>query len=180
MTTRAKFELKRSGVGLEAVLKGLLELDKSYVKAGVLGKSGEHESGEKLTNAQLALIHEFGAPERNIPARPFVMPAFAKGRAEYRGALHKLLGEAVREVAEGGHPRSFRQMLGLIGSKMAADMKAFVVGREVQPQLDPAGATYRRKMKKGKWNKGNKGTPAALIDTGRLVGSITYEVVSGD
>jgi hypothetical protein len=107
------------------------------------------------------------------------MPAFAKHRAEYVGALHKLLASAVLEALEGKKPTEYRRMLALIGQRMAADMKAFVTGREVQPQLDPQGATYKRKVRKGKWNKGSAGTPAALIDTGRLVGSITYEVVAG-
>jgi hypothetical protein len=57
---------------------------------------------------------------------------------------------------------------------MAADMKAYIRTREVQPQLDPAGATYRRKMSKTR--PGSKGTATALIDTGALLNSITWVV----
>ena len=40
-------------------------------------QAGSGRSGSQPTNAELAYIHEFGSPVKNIPARPFLIPAIA-------------------------------------------------------------------------------------------------------
>lgn len=179
MTFRAAFALQRVDKGLDQIRKNLDLIGQggdSYVQAGVIGAAAEADRGAGMTSARLALIHEFGAPEAGIPARPFILPSFEKNREAYRRLLIGLIKTA---VFRGQMP--FSKALALIGAKMAADMKAFVVGgAPIPPPNSPA--TIARKLAKGAW-KGRPapaegpGSPRTLVDTGRMVGAITWEVV---
>jgi hypothetical protein len=62
------------------VLKALRELTASEVLVGIPSSTTERDSegGGDITNAALGYIHEFGAPEANIPARPFLIPGVEK------------------------------------------------------------------------------------------------------
>lgn len=136
---------------LKRQLKKLVE-NPSYVKAGLLGTGGKDKRSDgKLTNAELGIIHEFGTSR--LPPRPFISPAFQKGKPEYlrmliaggkKGALHD---EANRE-----------RTLEIIGMKIAADMKAYIATNQVKPPSGGAGKT-------------------TLIDTARMMNSITHLVV---
>lgn len=52
------------------------------VLIGIPMSTTERPDGE-ITNAELGYIHEYGAPEANIPARPFLIPGVesVKGKA---------------------------------------------------------------------------------------------------
>lgn len=171
--------------GMDAFKKRLqlLAMKKSYVKAGVLGGQHKndgtghhaHETDHKrdsagrytkpiveregeLTNAQLASIHEFGLG--NAPARPFVRPPFVQHRSEYL----ELLRAGYRDAFTKNDPNAFRRVLGLVGQKMAADIKAYVTqGNNLAPL---AQSTIDR-----------KGSSRPLVDTGQMVNSISYAVV---
>lgn len=163
-----------------------LEADRGmHAKAGVIGAKAkeEHEDpeggGKKLTNVQLAAIHEFGVPGR-IPARPFILGTFSLHRAEYRAQLRALVGTWYRRATKSG-AMPLRRALGLLGLKMEADMRNRVIsGSGIPPPNAPS--TIRQKMKKGEWNRGGAAggaAPRPLVDTGRLVGSITSTVATG-
>lgn len=140
---------------LKRQLKALLR-NPSYVKAGLLGAGGNAKRADgALTNTELGIIHEFGTSR--LPPRPFISPAFQKGKPEYlrmlitgakaRGSLHE---ETARE-----------RTLNIIGMKIAADMKAYIATNQVKPPSRGEGKT-------------------TLIDTGRMMNSITYVVVTRD
>lgn len=161
-----------------------LEADQGmHAKAGLIGAKAkeehEGEEGKPLTTVQLAAIHEFGVPGR-IPARPFILGTFSLHRAEYRAQLRKLVGTWYERAAKTGH-MPLRRALGLLGLKMKSDM----VNRVLQGSGIPppnAASTIRQKLKKGEWNKGGASagaSPRPLVDTGRLVGSITSTVATG-
>jgi hypothetical protein len=162
-------------VAVRAVDKGWGELRKaakaikeggSYVKVGVLGEGPKNERpGDTLDNVGLALIHEFGAPIAGIPERSFIRSSFEANRPAYVAALRKMV-EQVYELK-----MAVPKGLGLIGAKMAADMKQRMVDPGIPPPNAPS--VYARKLAKGS----GKGEPKALIDTGRLRGSITWQVV---
>lgn len=197
-----KFSAKRIDRGLDRIRNVLssIETDRSYAKAGVMGKEavaprpaepGEEEGAERLTNVKLATIHEFGAPSRGIPERSFIRAPFAQHREEYIELLAALVKAA---VYEGRMP--YTKALRIVALKMATDMKLHVTtGPGVQPPNAPA--TIERKIKKGLWNLEARNAkrrkqgkpliaqkdlpnPRALVDTGRLVGSITWAVVVKD
>lgn len=165
-----KIKLKKIDRGLDRIKRVLrsVKADKSYVKAGLIGKANKQRSdGSGLTNVQLGVIHEFGTA--TVPARPFISAAFRRHRAEYQELLRRL-GAGVYS-GKMDYPRA----LGIVGQKMAADMKNYVTAG---PQIPPpnAPATLARKQAKGQTNAG--GGPRTLVDTGAMVGSITYEVVT--
>jgi hypothetical protein len=160
---------------LRQTLKNIRERD-SYVKAGVFGDSetNKRDDGE-LTNVDLAVIHEFGAPKASIPARSFIRATFDMNHASYKQMLRGLIPKIYELKMD------VKRALGLLGAKMAADMKKRVVtGVGIPPPNAPS--TVAKKLAKGK-NLGNNSaskskTPRPLVDSGRLVDSITWEVVT--
>lgn len=148
-------------------------MKKSYVKAGVMGGAHKPEShahgtprpakavparNGSVTNAQLASIHEFGLG--NVPARPFIRPPFAANRAAYL----EILKAGYYQALVKGDTNAFRRTLGLVGAKMAADIKKYVTdGNNLAPL---AQSTIDR-----------KGSSRPLVDTGQLINSVTYEVI---
>jgi phage gpG-like protein len=123
-----------------------------------------------MTNVQLAVIHEFGAPSVGIPARSFIRAPFDAKRNDYLQELRK----HVRGVYEG---RAFlHKVLSIMGLKMEWDQKnAVLQGEGIPPPL--ADSTIKAKERKGRWNTAAKEAPRPLVDTGRLVASISHAVV---
>lgn len=122
--------------------------------AGSQGSEG-HEGG--LTNLELAGIHEYGSPSRGIPERAPVRRTFEARR----GDLAKLAGRLGKEIVRG--KMKAEQALGLLGARFAADVKGFIASGSATPENAPA--TVAR-----------KGSSTPLVDTGRLLGSITWAV----
>lgn len=140
----------------------------NYVRVGVLGNGPSvaqskapipRRRDEEITNVELAVIHEYGAPAANIPERSFIRSTAVVNRATYlamfRGGLPKVLA----------HKLQINTLLGLVGAKMAADMKNTITHGDLAP-LAPS--TIER-----------KGSSRPLVDTGQLLNSITWAVVEG-
>jgi hypothetical protein len=130
----------------------------SYVKVGVLGAGGGR-AGDGISNAELAAVQEFGTLDGHIPARPFIGATYDMNREKYVEQIRKDLGK----VLEG--KRTIAQTLARAGLKFSSDVKSVVVGD--QWQLAPNKAATVRK----------KGSDRPLVDTGRMINSVTYEVV---
>jgi hypothetical protein len=163
---------KKLGEQFEALKRG-----DAYVKSGILGEAAakvetEHqtESGTPMTNVQLAVIHEFGAPSVGIPARSFIRAPFEAKRNDYLGDLRKL----VRGVYE--NRVNLRKVLSIMGLKMEWDQKnAVLKGEGIPPPLAPS--TIKAKERKGRWNKAASEPPRPLVDSGRMVGAVSHAVV---
>lgn len=140
----------------------------NYVKIGLLGGKKSQRPGEPIDNVALGLVHEFGSPANNIPARSFIRAPFRAKQREYLKMLKQLLATTFTR-------RKFelREALAIMGEKIAADFK------ESAPGTPPpnAPATLRRKLSLTR--RGSKGDPRSLVGTGRMIDSITYEVVIG-
>lgn len=165
---KASALLKKGSAKVREALARTKQIRESHVKVGLLGskKAGRPES--TLTNAQVAIYNEFGTSSQ--PARPFLRPAIVKHRDAYLKFLEKGYSAAIKGETE------ITQSLGLLGQRASADVKNFVTqGEQVPPPNAPA--TLARKL--GKTRKGSKGSPRTLVDTGRMVNAITYEVVKG-
>lgn len=144
----------------------------AHVKAGFLGDNAERPSVEgqdQLTNAELAAVHEYGAPEVGVPARPFIGPAFDDNRPKYEFETRRVVGAFLA-----GH-LSIEKGLGIIGLLMAADVKRYVTeGDEVPPPNAPA-----TRARKEALNSGSPWGVRTLVDTGRMIGSVTHAVYLG-
>ena len=152
-----KFQVKVLNDSMDKLRKELAKIDssKQHAKAGLMG-SEVHDADSGLTQVQLGIIHEYGTSK--IPARPFIGASFNANRRDYES----LLTRAVKAAGERG-AAVFTKMLGGIAAKMAAEMKKYVtLGNNLTPNAE---STVRA-----------KGSDRPLVDTGRLVNSITWKV----
>lgn len=144
----------------EAILARVADLGRAEVRAGVVGpKAQEIHQGTDLTNAEVGLIHELGAPSINLPERSFVRktlrdPAF---RAEFEA----LQARCVTAVLLGKMDRD--RALGLLGAFAAGKIQRTIVDDHVRPELKPATVEA-------------KGSDRVLVDSGQLVGAIGFEI----
>lgn len=74
---------------LPQLVKGLRTLATKRTYAGVPADKAPRKDGEPINNAGLMYIHENGAPEANIPARPVVHPAIASIKDEIAAETFK-------------------------------------------------------------------------------------------
>lgn len=131
---------------------------RSYVKVGVLASKGGAEARDGVTMIELAAIHEFGT--RHVPARPFLRTTFVKKEKQ----VAKMAAKLARAIVVRNLPVD--QALDMLGSWAAAQVKNYVTqGPHLKPKLKPA--TIRR-----------KGSTRPLVDTGRLINSVSWEVGS--
>jgi phage gpG-like protein len=141
---------------LKEVMKRAEQLNRIQLVVGIPSDENSRKESTGITNAELGVIHEFGAPEKGIPERSF-MRSTASEEAENLGRL----GNAC--IAEC-----------LKGQKSAhdafADVGAYLQGKIVEKITD--GDFVANKEETAKRKKSSK----PLIDTGQLRASITYEV----
>jgi hypothetical protein len=146
----------------------------SSVKVGVLEGEKEARQNEPsgITNTQLAAIHEYGSPARNIPERSFLRATLDANRQAYNALISQLVGL----IFDG--KLTVPRALGMLGLKVVADIRARI-RKGIAPPLSPR--TLRLKLLKGGAGRGrrNRGKSVPLIDTGQLINSITHLVVMG-
>jgi hypothetical protein len=187
---KARFSLKdidKGWKGLMAEAHKLASEKGMHAKAGILGQKAleEHpaeEGGAPLTNVRLGAIHEFGAGR--VPERSFIRDTFNLNRLKYFAELRALVGRWFDR--KGKLP--LRRALGLMALRMSSDQQRRILeGAGIPPPNAPA--TIEKKLRKGKWRGRTAAEDAAriaagvgprpLIDTGRLVGSLSHAVESG-
>jgi hypothetical protein len=171
---------------------------KPYVKVGVTQKRGSklREDGKK-TIADVAQIHEFGAPQAGIPERSFL-----RSTVNDNGGYEELKRVLVGKIFDATAGMTVERALGLIGQTVTRDVKA-----RIRDGIAPAlkAATIRAKnagligKAKGKIaslegkdklsgrqaegflkakdlvETGGESTP--LIDTAQMINAVSYEVV---
>jgi phage gpG-like protein len=144
---------------IQRILGELGYLAAHEAAVGILqGKGAEEERAPGLTMAQLGAIHEFGAPEANIPERSFLRHT-ADARKD---DLSEVVTAAVGTMFDG--KLAGDQVLAAAGIFLATATQEYIrEGEGPPPPLSPI--TIER-----------KGSSHRLIDTGRLVNSITSEV----
>lgn len=164
--------LRVTADNLKRVAEAVAFLSKNHVLVGVPDEKAGRREGE-ITNAALAYIHENGAPEVNIPARPFLRPAINAGHAELRGLLKK-----AGEFALAGNLGATERQLHRVGIKARDMVKAKLRAGPFEP-LKPAtiaarrrrsaGSRYRRKAKSAEDVK-------PLIDTAQMLNAVNYVI----
>ena len=124
-----------------------------HVAVGILQ---DEPASENFSLLDLAVTHEFGSKDGRIPQRSFMRATCDAKRDAHFGLISRLQ----QKIIEGRV--GIGQALGTIGSVIEKDIVQSI-NAGIAPQLKPA--TIKRK-------KSSK----ALIDTGRLKGSIAHEV----
>lgn len=155
------FEFKEIDHGWNKLKQAFKTLEQggSYVKAGILGESAQRTEEGNLTTVELAMVHEFGTRDGHVPERSFIRSAFDKNREAYV----ELMGRLAAKVYS--NEMTVEEMLRVLGLKMEADIrKGVTLGEGIPPPNAPSTIAA-------------KGSSRPLIDTGRMLGSVTSEVV---
>lgn len=155
--------------GLQAIVDnvarfadGIEKLANTRVMVGVPAEKGSRNDAQPINNAALAYIHENGAPEAGIPARPFLKPGIDDKKSEIAAALEKT-GKAAMDGKPEAVDRGFH-VAGLIGQNA---VRAKINTGPFQPLAESTLAARRA--------RGRTGTKP-LIDTGQLRNSLTYVI----
>jgi hypothetical protein len=138
------------------------------VKIGVLNNSAR-EGG--FGAVELAMVQEFGSQSKGIPARSFLRKTMKNRESEFVKEMDSNRKSIEKGISEG----KLSEFLGKVGAKWVAYViDTFEAQGPGWKPLSLATLAARRARKKGK-NKaiGTK----ALIDTGAMLRSITYEVI---
>jgi hypothetical protein len=174
---------------VDKVMGSLTALVGKQVLIGIPESETERDDDGPITNAALGYIHEFGAPESNIPARPFLIPGV---QAVEEQALDKLRQAA--DAALTGDTKASNQYLqaaGIIGEMGAKDA---ISGGDFVP-LKPETIANRHRQRRtaslrqdeihylalvdaGMTPEGAQNATGirALINTGQLRNSLTHVV----
>ncbi len=142
--------------GLKNHLKDLIGDKKPGVKVGIMEDATSADYGPI---APIAAIHEFGAPEAGIPARPFMRNTVEDKKAEWISLATGYLKGAIDK-------RGVEQAFTGVGQKMAEDMKDYLESGEITPAL--AKSTVAEKKRLGYTEHAEK----PLIRTGDLMANI--------
>lgn len=146
------------------------------------------EDGQKapITNAALAYIHDNGAPEVNIPARPFMKPAIEEAQDKITAQLVRVakLAMAPKEQRRGATARGLMDAVGLAAQR--------AVVAKINEGVPPPLADYTLKQRAKRGRKGAQqeldqraqglppGTDLAkpLVDTAAMRNACTYVIRS--
>ncbi len=164
---------------------GLLESLKALAHTQVLvgvpaAKTAREGDEEPITNAALAYIHDKGAPESNIPARPFMEPGIKAAQKR----INKYLGQA-GDAAMSGDKRKMLAAFNAAGLTASTSIKTKI---NTGPFQALALATIKARARRGRkgaqlyveqLNAGIVPDPSLakpLIDTAQMRNSITYVI----
>lgn len=150
-------------LGMAQLRADLLELRALKIHAGVQGAKGDaqHPGADGLTVAELAAIHEYGAPAAAIPPRPFLRHTAEVNRAKFREALRAGVADVIDRRAT---PLQAFSKVGELMSRAIVES----IDRANEWATPNAPETIRR-----------KGHDRVLRDSGVLRGSITFQVRRG-
>jgi hypothetical protein len=142
------------------VVKGIQALTGQQVLVGIPEEKGARSNSDPVTNAALGYIHEFGSPQHNIPARPWLIPGVRKGARDYMPHLRG----AAAAVLDGKTTVAFRElnMAGILAAQSAQNMMA--TGNFVP--LSPATIRARRYSRTTKSIRVSEKQYLALIKQG--------------
>lgn len=143
--------------GFAEFFKRMREARDAKIKVGVLADTsqGAETEGGDLTVAEIAVVNEFGTEDKRVPERSFLRSTFEEKRED----LVKLGAHLFGLVIAG--KMKLDRALGIMGATLASEVKNKITGTELPPPNAPS--TIAR-----------KGSDHPLVDTGRLVGAITW------
>lgn len=179
----------RSTDNSKAISAAIKALSEKRVLVGVPGAktTRQPEPGQPapaINNAELAYIHENGAPEANIPARPFLRPGIEAAKDEITKGLEK-----AGRAAFAGNASEVDRQLTRVGLIAQAAVREKITDGPFVP-LAPATILARlRRGRKGQLDPSiyGKGAIASdehaaatgmrpLVDTGQLRAAINFVI----
>jgi hypothetical protein len=152
------------------LLRGVQALTEQQVLVGVpestTTRPPKDDVKQKMTNATLAYIHNYGSPAANIPARPFMEPGIKDARDPISTRM-----QAAGDAALAGDPGLVRRNLEAAGLEAQNSIRRKITTGPFAP-LAPGTVRGRKRRHKSRSNA----DPRPLIDTGDMRKSISYVV----
>jgi hypothetical protein len=142
---------------LEEVQRAVLAADEFEVLVG-FPEGGPARLHDTITNAELAYIHDRGAPAANIPARPFLEPGINNAIP----IVDRIAKAAIRTALDTGNVAAIRQGLDRMGHAAVGEVQRKIA---TGPFVPLAPATIAA-----------KGSSTPLIDTAQMRQAVSYEV----
>lgn len=146
MATAPKLKdvLQVKGGDLDGIRQALLVLANQEVLVGFPEDTTVREDMgiDGMTNAAIAYIHDNGAPEQNLPARPFMIPGIDAARDK----LAEALGAGAKRVLRDKNAVAAIQTLHRVGIIAMTSIKK-TINSGVPPPL--AEMTLRERIRKG-------------------------------
>lgn len=140
----------------------------------MVGPKAEASDDDGIDMIALAAIHEFGAPAAGIPERSFIRAYFRENEKE----VGEFIAKVAKTYVQGGI--TLERALNLIGTWAAAQIKKYVTTNPIfytGGELENAESTRRAKNLRAGQPEDAEGR--ALIDTGRMIAAISWEVFTG-
>jgi phage gpG-like protein len=151
--------------GSKILMRAVDRLVKTEVLVGFPEGGAPRDDKSPLTNAAIAYIQEHGAPEANIPARPFMAPGIETAKNQITAALRR-----AAQAGMDGHEA------GVEAGQKAAGMAAVTsIKLMITDGIDPPLAPKTLAARKRKKFEGE--TP--LLVTGALRDGVTWVLVRG-
>ena len=147
----ARVSRKRNNTSLEKLSKALSQ--KRGVDVGIFA-SAKYTDGTPV--AGVAVVHEFGSPKQNIPARPFLRPTIEEKQPEWAD-IFKL---GIQSSLKGYTP--IENVLDALGQKASGQVRTTVSSLTSPPLKE---ATSER-----------KGFDKPLVEHGIMSNAISYRV----
>lgn len=149
---------KENGQQILNLMKGWKFFMENEVVVGITAET--NSSRGSISNAELLYLHECGVPSHNIPPRPVLKPAIAQSGVKEN--IQAMMKNAAKEALVFGSEEKAAQCFHKAGMIGRDACKGWITGGHLAPN---APSTIRR-----------KGSSTPLVDTGSLLGSITYAV----
>lgn len=174
---------------LKKILRAIKAMPERDVLVGIPEATTNRQNEEHgpMTNARLGYIHENGAPEHNIPARPFLLP----GIRAVKDKVSRYMAQAGAASLAGDEGKANRAMhaAGLVAATSAKNK----ITEGIPPPLKSGTLRARARRKAGSGlrigagardelnSRAQGNAPGVqfakpLIDSGQLLASITYVV----
>jgi hypothetical protein len=164
------------------VMEAIRELSRTRVMVGIPDSNAGRNDGA-ISNAALGYIHEHGAPERNLPARPFLRPGVASAQLRVITGLRR-----AGTMALTGNLIGMRSQLEAVGLLATSAVRRKITEGPFVPLAERTVIGRLRRTQRGRrtltrlrgrgvdlaaWGATNL---RPLIDTGQLRQAITYVI----
>jgi len=150
MALRSRTKIKKTPKRVVDRVNKLSEIKKAKLKVAVGLPAGSNDYPDGTSLIMVGTVHEFGSPVKGIPARSFLRATVKGNKRKYKRDIAKIGKRIVSRDFD------FRKGLNTLGQLVASDVVERISGG-IAPAL-----------------KSREGT--ALVDTGHLRQSITYEL----
>jgi len=154
---------KKSIANIRKFLNG-----ESQVKIGILNNE---QRPEGFGAVELAMVHEFGSQSRGIPRRSFLATTMNNYKDQFEDEMMTNKAKIEKSISEG----NMREFLGKVGAKWVG----FVI--ETFQKQGPGWAPLSEFTLQARRDRKSGKNPAigtnALIDTGAMLRSVSFEVI---